>query len=175
MKKTTRQLVLSGLFLALGLIMPFLTMQIPELGSKLLPMHLPVLLCGMICGWRSGLLVGIMTPLLRSLLFGMPPMYPVAIAMAFELATYGLFAGYLYEKIKQQWLKVWLPLVMAMIFGRLVWGAAMYFLLNLNDGMFTLKMFLAGAWINAIPGIVLQLILIPAIMMSLTQVMQYEQ
>lgn len=175
MKKTTRQLVLSGLFLALGLIMPFLTMQIPELGSKLLPMHLPVLLCGMICGWQSGLLVGVMTPLLRSILFGMPPMYPVAIAMAFELASYGLIAGYLYEKIKQGWLKVWLPLITAMIIGRLVWGAAMYFLLNLNDGMFTLKMFLAGAWINAIPGIVLQLILIPTIMMSLTRVLQYEQ
>ena len=93
MKTSTRNLVLAGMFLALGLILPFLTVQIPELGSRLLPMHIPVLLCGFICGARYGLAVGFITPLLRSVLFSIPVLFPMAVSMAFELAAYGAIAG----------------------------------------------------------------------------------
>jgi len=73
-KADTLRLTLAALFVALGLVLPFLTGQIPEIGSMLLPMHLPALLCGFVCGWPCGLAVGFVMPLLRSLIFGMPPL-----------------------------------------------------------------------------------------------------
>ena len=95
MKTSTRKLTLSALFLALGLVLPLITGQIPQIGKMLLPMHIPVLLCGMVCGWPYGLAVGAVMPLLRGLLFGMPVLYPTGIGMAFELAAYGAVIGLL--------------------------------------------------------------------------------
>ena len=91
----TRKLTYAALFLALAMVLPFLTAQIPEIGSMLSPMHIPVLLCGFLCGWPWGLAVGFIAPPLRSVLFGMPAMFPGAAAMAFELATYGAVSGLL--------------------------------------------------------------------------------
>ena len=100
-----------------------LTGQIPQIGSMLLPMHIPVLLCGLVCGWQYGAVVGFVAPLLRSVLFGMPPMYPVAIAMAFELLTYGLVIGLVYRRLAKKGLAgVYAALLTAMAAGRLVWG-----------------------------------------------------
>jgi thiamine transporter ThiT len=122
MKKTgVRNLVLAGLFLALGRVLPFFTGQIPAIGQRLLPMHLPVLLCGFVCGGPYGLIVGVLTPLLRSVLFGMPPMFPTALAMAFELAAYGLLAGLFYRLFPKKIGFAYLALVLAMIGGRVVW------------------------------------------------------
>ena len=90
---TVRTVVFAAAFLALALMLPFLTGQIPQIGSMLSPMHIPVLLCGFVCGWPWGLAVGVVAPPLRSVLFGMPPMYPTALCMAFELAAYGAVAG----------------------------------------------------------------------------------
>lgn len=167
MNKSTKNLVLAGLFLALGLVMPFLTAQIPNLGSRLLPMHIPVLLCGFVCGWRYGLSVGVVVPVLRSMLFGMPPMFPHAIAMAFELATYGLLAGLFYQLLPKKNFSTYLTLILAMIGGRIVWGIASLVLYGLNGLPFTWQIFVGGAFINAIPGIIVQIILIPIIIMAL--------
>ena len=93
------RLVLAALFLALGMILPFFTAQIPEIGSMLLPMHIPVLVCGFVCGWKYGLIVGLLTPLLRSMTFSMPPLFPSATAMAFEMAAYGAICGLMYERL----------------------------------------------------------------------------
>lgn len=96
-KKTITQgiynLVLAAMFLAIGIVLPFFTGQIPQIGRMLLPMHLPVLLCGLICGWQYGGAVGFVLPILRYALFGMPPM-PNGLAMAFELAAYGIIVGW---------------------------------------------------------------------------------
>ena len=86
-----RKLTYSALCLALAMVLPFLTGQVPEIGSMLCPMHIPALLCGFLCGWPWGLAVGFLSPLLRSM-FGMPPIW-VAIPMAFEMATYGAVSG----------------------------------------------------------------------------------
>ena len=102
MKTSTRKLTLSALFLALGLVLPLITGQIPQIGKMLLPMHIPVLLCGMVCGWPYGLAVGAVMPLLRGLLFGMPVLYPTGIGMAFELAAYGAVIGLLYAKLNKR-------------------------------------------------------------------------
>ncbi len=163
---TVQSLILAGLFLALGLILPFLTGQIPQLGNKLLPMHIPVILCGYICGPRLGFLVGAITPLLRSMLFSIPPLFPTALSMSFELAAYGLVAGILYSILGRKVPAVYISLIIAMIIGRLVWGGATYLLLGLSGTVFTWQLFTAGAFLNAIPGIIIQLILIPVIVIA---------
>ena len=123
MKENTvlRKRILAALFLAIGLILPFITMQIPAVGKMLCPMHIPVLLCGYICGGPYGLLIGIITPLLRGVLFGMPAIFPNAFCMAFELATYGLVAGILSEKMKKDIKSLYISLIAAMLCGRIVW------------------------------------------------------
>lgn len=163
--KKTKKLILGALFLALGLILPFFTMQIKEIGDSLLPMHLPVMLCGLICGPLYGAAAGILTPIMRSLLFGMPPLYPSAIWMAGELAAYGFLLGFLYQRGKRQNL-LWLycSLLLSMLGGRLVWGLLKALLLGAAGKAFTLYAFLAGGFLDAIPGILLQLILIPSLM-----------
>lgn len=163
-----KNLVLSAMFLAIGLVLPFFIGQIPAVGKMLLPMHIPVLLCGLICGWQWGLGVGFVLPLLRSVLFGFPAMYPNAIGMAFELAVYGAAIGYLYAHSKYQCVKaLYKCLIPAMVAGRLVWGAVMIVLMGLGGSVFTWQLFIGGAVLNALPGIALQLILIPAVMVLL--------
>lgn len=158
---------MGGLFLALGLALPFLTAQIPQLGNKMLPMHIPVLLCGFFCGARMGGIVGFVTPLLRSFLFTMPPLFPGATAMAFELCVYGTVAGLVYIALRRTSLATFIALVSAMISGRIVWGAVSYVLYNLAGMDFSWKFFMAGAFFNAIPGIIIQLILIPFLVITL--------
>ena len=167
-REKTRKLVLSALFLALCLVLPLVTGGIPTIGNMLLPMHIPVLLCGLICGWQYGLVVGFVAPLLRSVLFGMPPMYPVAIAMAFELAAYGLIIGLVYAAVHKRGVAaLYISLLTAMVGGRLVWGLAEVVLLGMAGNAFTLQAFLSGALLSAVPGILLQLVLIPAVMVAL--------
>ena len=101
-KKLVLNVSLSGMFLALAYVLPFLTGQIPEIGSMLCPMHIPVLLCGFVCGAPYGLVVGFIAPMLRSLTLGMPPLFSTATAMAFELAVYGLVAGLLYKALPKR-------------------------------------------------------------------------
>ncbi len=168
MNKSTKMLCYAATFLALGLVLPFFTGQVPQIGNMLLPMHIPVLLCGLICGWQYGLVVGFVMPLLRHMLFGMPPLFPTGIAMAFELATYGFVAGWLYSHSRWQCVvALYRCLITAMLAGRLVWGVVQVCLLGIGASGFTWQMFMAGALLNAIPGIILQLILLPAVMLAL--------
>lgn len=172
--KTTRQLTLAALFLALGLVLPFLTGQIPQIGSMLLPMHIPVLICGFVCGWRYGMLVGFVTPLLRSMIFGMPPMV-AAVCMAFEMAAYGAVAGLLYVALKHVKGKTYLSLLGAMVSGRVVWGVVSMVVFRLVMGKtFGWEAFAAGAVINALPGIVLQLVIIPPIVIIIEKIRKSE-
>lgn len=167
-REKTYKLVLTALFLALCLVLPFVTGGIPTIGNMLLPMHIPVLLCGLLCGWQYGLVIGFVAPLLRSVLFGMPPIYPVALAMAFELAAYGLTIGLVYTALHKRGLAaLYGSLLVAMVGGRLVWGVAEVVLLGMAGNAFTLQAFLSGALLTAVPGIVLQLVLIPAVMVAL--------
>ena len=166
-KIDSKTLTLSGLFLALALVMPFLTGQIPQIGSMLCPMHIPVLLCGFFCGGGMGFLVGLIAPVLRSFLFGMPPMFPVAICMAFELAAYGLVSGVLHRMLPEKKWAVYAALLIAMVLGRIVWGIAMMACVSSTGGQFGMEAFLAGAVTTALPGIILQLVLIPVIVIAM--------
>ncbi len=168
MTSTTKKITFAGMFLALALLLPFLTGQIPQIGNALSPMHIPVLLCGFVCGGPLGLVVGFIAPLLRYMLFGMPPIFPTGIAMAFELAIYGLAAGLLYKRLPKKTPYIYVSLILSMIIGRIVWGAAMFVIsLLVTDVQFGLSAFLAGAFIKALPGIILHIVLIPVIVIAL--------
>lgn len=159
------KLVFSAMFLALAFVMPFLTGQIPEIGSSLCPMHIPVLLCGFVCGWPWGLLVGFIAPLLRSLTLGMPVLFPKAIAMAFELATYGATVGIMYKILPRKKISIYGSLLTAMVIGRIMYGVAMYTCMGIKGGTYTLTAFVSGTILEAIPGIIAQIVVIPILVM----------
>lgn len=162
-------LTLAAMFLAIGLLLPLLTGQIKYIGKMLLPMHIPVILCGLICGWKYGIAVGFVLPLLRNVIFGMPE-YPTAASMAFELAAYGFVIGFLYARSRWKCvIALYRCMIIAMLSGRVVWGIAQVCLLGLGENGFTFGMFITGAFLDAIPGIILQLILIPSIMIALNR------
>jgi len=163
----TKKLTLSALFMALGIVLPFFTGQIKQIGNMLLPMHIPVLLCGFVCGAPYGLTVGFIVPLFRSLLFSRPELMPTAIAMAIELAAYGAITGLMYAKFKEKKFGIYVSLIVAMITGRAIWGIANIVLYRILGNPFTWEIFAAGAFLNAIPGIIIQLILIPIIIFAL--------
>lgn len=161
-----KKMILSAFFLALGLVMPFITGQIPEIGSMLLPMHIPVLICGFVCGWKYGGLVGFIVPLMRSVIWGMPPIM-TAIGMAFELAAYGIVTGFLYKRLPKNKFLLYAELVAAMILGRVVWGAVSIVIYGIQGNAFSWQIFMGGALLNAIPGIILQIVLVPVLVMAL--------
>lgn len=165
-----KKLTLSAMFLALAFVMPFLTGQIPQIGSMLCPMHIPVLLCGFFCGAPWGLVVGFIAPILRSFTLGMPPMFPTAFCMAFELATYGVIAGWLHNKLPNKKVNVYVSLLGAMVIGRLVWGVIMFCCMGFDASKFGLNAFLAGAVLNAVPGIIVQIVLIPVLVITLGKI-----
>lgn len=166
-KANVKTLVLAALFLALAIILPFLTGQIPQIGSMLCPMHIPALLCGFFCGWPWGLAVGLIAPVLRSAMFAMPPMFPTAICMSLELAAYGAVSGLLYGKLPRTKKSIYVSLLTAMVAGRLIWGLARFLCAGLDASNFGLSAFWSGAVATAIPGIILQIILIPVLVSAL--------
>ena len=161
-----RRLTWSAMCLALCLLLPFLTGQIPQIGSALCPMHLPVLLAGFLCGPWWALVTGLAAPLLRNLLFSMPPLL-TAIAMSFELGTYGVVSGLLYRRLPKNLAGIYISLITAMITGRIVWGIVRVAMTGMAGEAFTWAMFLAGAFTTAIPGIIIQLILIPVLVTAI--------
>ncbi len=162
-----RKMIYAAVCLALCMVLPFLTGQIQQIGNALSPMHIPVLLCGFLCGWPYALVVGAIAPLLRFALFGMPPIYPIGVAMCFELAAYGVLAGILYKKLPKKTLNVYVALIGAMLGGRIVWGLVRFGMALLFHVEFSPAMFLAGAFITAIPGIICHIVLIPIIVLAM--------
>lgn len=166
MNKNVKNLCLSAVCLALCMVLPFLTGQIPQIGSALSPMHIPVLMCGLLCGWPYGLVVGFTAPLLRFLLFGMPPLMPTGLAMMFELAAYGAISGLLLRLLPRKLPFLYVSLIGAMLGGRVIWGIARYILGLAVGPAFTLSAFLSGAFISAIPGIICHILLVPPVVVG---------
>lgn len=165
----TTALVMSAMFLALALILPLVTMQLPEMGNALCPMHFPVLLCGFVCGPVYAAGVGLIAPILRFALFGMPEIFPRGVVMCLELATYGAVSGVLYNILPKNTKNIYISLVGAMLAGRVVWGIAKTVLYGMGKIKFGWMMFLSGGFIEAIPGIIIQILLIPGIVKGLVQ------
>ena len=174
------KMVLAAMFLAMAYVLPFFTGQIPQIGSMLCPMHIPVLLCGFLCGWPWGLLVGLLAPVFRSMVLGMPPFFPTAVCMAFELATYGAVSGFLHKWFLEKrgvfyYIFLYVSLAVAMVVGRLVWGLAMLVCTGIKGGSFGFTAFLTGAVINALPGIIVQLVLVPVVVILSERIIRYEE
>lgn len=159
---SVRKTVYCGIFLALAITLPFLTL-IPQIGNAFLLMHLPVMVCGVVCGARGGAAVGFLAPLLRSALFSMPVMYPNAIGMAFELATYGFMLGLLTKRLPKKLPYYYISLIVSMLTGRFVWGCVRFLMwaLDAQGAVFSFEMFIAGAFSNAVIGVIIQIALIP--------------
>ena len=113
------------------------------------------------------MIVGAVAPILRSVIVGMPPMYPVALGMMFELAAYGLFAGLLYKLFPKKNVYIYPALIISMIAGRVIWGVARLIMSGVSGSEFTFAMFIAGAFTNAIPAIIIHILVIPPIVMAL--------
>lgn len=165
--KQMTNMIVSALCLALCYVLPNFTGSIPQIGSMLLPMHIPVFLCGFLCGAPWGLAVGFIAPIMRSALVGMPYMYPMAISMAFELATYGFIAGFLHRRLPKNIVGIYSALVLSMVAGRLVYGAIQMIILLPSGGSYTLAAFVASTFTGSIPGILLQLLAIPILVRSI--------
>ena len=168
-RKNIRKIALSAMFLALSFVLPFFTGQIPEIGSMLCPMHIPVIICGYLCGAPWGLVIGFIAPLFRSLIMSMPPLFPTALSMAFELAAYGFMSGFLFKKLPKTNLYIYIDLIISMISGRIVWGIVTFILMGLDIEKFGFSMFFTSAILNAIPGIILQLVLIPVLIIIINK------
>ena len=160
----TKELVLSGVFIAMGLVLPIAFHAIGGGGPVFLPMHIPVLIAGFFLGWPFALAVGVFTPLISSLLTGMPPFFPVLPYMMLELATYGVIVSLLYRNLK---MNVYVSLIISMACGRVmagitVWALATFFMAKLPSPV----VFVQGAILKGIPGIIIQIIFIPAIVLA---------
>lgn len=168
MKSTAaRKLVFAAFFLALTMVLPFLTARIPRYGRALCPMHIPVLLCGFACGPICAMAVGFIAPPLRFALFGAPTLFPTGACMALELMTYGLAAGLCYERLPRRKINIYASLLTAMVAGRLVWGAARFVMGALQGEEFGFAAFWAGAAAGSVPGIIVHIALIPPLVMAL--------
>jgi len=165
--QTVIRLIYSALCLALAMVLPLLTAQIREIGNALCLIHIPVFLCGFLCGWPWGLAVGLVAPLLRSMVFGMPAIFPNAVGMSFELAAYGAVSGALYRVLPKKLPYLYVSLISAMIAGRIIWGAARFVMAGLTESSFPMSAFWAGAVVNAVPGMILHLIVVPVIVLAL--------
>ncbi len=168
-----KSLIFTALGIAIGIVLPFAFHAVPNGGRVFLPMHIPVLICGLVCSWKYGAICGIVAPLLSSLFTGMPAV-AVLPSMLFELATYGLLSGILISviKTKNRYLNISLSLIGAMIGGRIVAG-----LLNsliFSVGTYSAEIWISASFITALPGIIIQLALIPTLVFSLekSRVMQ---
>lgn len=161
-----RRLVYAAMCVALGVVLPIAFHSVPNAGSVILPMHIPVLLGGLLCGWPYGLACGILAPLFSSLFTGMPPMAYLP-SMLFELATYGLVAGLLTQFIHtgRRMADIYIQLAGAMLAGRIVYGVLNAFIFS--AGKYSLAIFVSGAFVTALPGIIIQLVLLPAIILAM--------
>lgn len=166
-------MVLTSTFIAMGIILPFINFGSQELGRMLLPMHIPILLCGFICGYKYGLIAGFITPILRSVLVSVPPMFPTAVTMAFELATYGFVAGLAFtlffkyrDRIKPIIL-IYIALISSLVAGRLVWALVASSTYVTAGWNFNFDVILNSTLIGAWPGLLIQLFLIPLIIYGL--------
>ncbi len=163
---TIRKLAYTSMFIALGFVLPFVAAYVPRLGKMLLPMHIPVLLCGVICGGKYGMLCGAVLPFFRSLTLGSPKIYPDAFVMTFELLTYGLAIGLLYSHIRlKNPMKIYICLIASMLLGRLVWAVARTLAWGLGTADFSFEIFIASGFVNALPGIILQLLIVPTVVL----------
>ncbi|MGI6574388.1 MAG: ECF transporter S component [bacterium] len=160
---SAKPLISGGLLVALGVLLP-MTVHITGVGGTiLLPMHIPIFFAGVILGPSLAVLVGVLTPIISTLLTGMPPVAPMPMLqlMIVELAVYGWAMGYLCRILR---LNIWLALLGAMIAGRIALGLAVVVIAPLFIAApINPIVYLQGAIVTGLPGIILQLLIVPPV------------
>ena len=158
--------IITAACIALCIVLPMAFHAVPMAGPRFLPMHIPVLLCGLICGWPFGLLAGLAGPLLSSLLTGMPPQAFLP-SMMVELAFYGLLTGLMMQfvRTKNIYLDLYISLLTAMIIGRILAGVSRA--LIFSAGEYSMAVWTTSFFVTALPGIVIQIVLLPSIVFAL--------
>jgi riboflavin transporter FmnP len=166
MKSNTQKLVYTAICIALGLLLPKVNqiIPIPNIGTIIAPMHIAVLLSGFLCGMPYAMICGMVLPLLSFAINGMPPIYPIGISMVFELGAYGAIVAFLYKYTKG---KIYVSLIGGMIGGRIVMGVANAVIFGLAGTPYGMQAFISAAFITAIPGIMIHLIVVPAIIYAM--------
>lgn len=166
--KNLLKLIYSAVCLALAMVLPLFLGQVQIFMQGISPMHIPALLCGLACGPWCGLAVGFIAPLLRSLIFSMPPM-ATAIPMAFELAAYGLIAGLLFKALKKMnfWPRTYISMIAAMLIGRCIGGAAKAVVMGIDGVGYSFGAFVSAYFVGTSVGMVLHLIIVPLVLFAL--------
>ncbi len=160
----------SAVCFALCMVLPMLTGAVPAIGKIIAPMHIPVLICGALCGPIWGGVVGILAPLLRGFMLGAPPLVPTGLSMMAELFGYGLFMGIFTSVLPKKIPYLYVSLVSAMLLGRVLGGVSKILLLAAGVlEKYSFAIFLSGYFTGSIPGIVVQLLLIPPILYALSR------
>ena len=155
----TKKMILSALFIAMGLILPTIFHTVNLSGSVFSPMHLPVMIGGFLLGPSYGAIIGFITPVLSSILTGMPPLMPIMPMMALELLGYGFMTGLLFRKTK----KIYVSLIISIVFGRLCSMVGAFILsLTLAPQISPIPYVVSGI-VNGLPGIAIQLIVVPTL------------
>lgn len=165
-----RQLTLTAICIALGVVLPVLFHSIPRSGQIFLPMHLPVLLAGLLAGPGWGMVAGILTPLISTWITGMPPVGPILFAMLFELAAYGLVSGLVFRMVRTKLLvlDIYIALITAMLAGRVVYGLVNAFIFSAGTG-YGLQAWMTSSFVTGLPGIALQLVFVPLLYLALAK------
>ena len=165
-RSNTKRLIIAGLLLALGVVIPMIFHTTGIAGPVFLPMHIPVLIGGFLLPPYLALFLGMLTPLINSLVTGMPPMFPMAIIMVFELGIYGLIASLLYRKMEMPLI---ISLILSMIAGRVMAGLVVFILATFFSAQMEPIGFIMGGVATSIPGIIIQIILIPSLIHSIVR------
>ena len=162
-----KKLVFTAACIALCVVLPMAFHAIPNGGTIFLPMHIPVLLCGLICGWPYGGVCGLVGPLISSLITGMPPaaMLP---SMMVECCTYGVISGLLMRFVRTKYTvaDLYISLIAAMAAGRIIAGLAKAWIFTPGISPFA---WVTTSLVSGIPGIAIQLVLMPAVVFALTR------
>ena len=162
-----KRMVFTAVCAALCLVLPMAFHSIPNAGQVILPMHIPVLLCGLICGWPFGFVCGLVGPFLSSIITGMPPaaMLP---SMMIECASYGCVTGLMmkYVRTGRPYADLYISMGTAMILGRVIAGLAKAWILAPGTPAFA---WVTTSLVAGIPGIIIQLVLMPTVIFALTR------
>lgn len=159
-----KKMTVTALFTALGIIIPMLFHTVYMFGNIFLPMHFPVFICAIIVGPFYGSICGVLSVLLSSFFTGMPPLYPVAVIMCFELITYALISGLIMKILPKKTPQIaayYIALIVAMLGGRIVMGAVSVVLIGIIGNGYSFQAFITSAFVTALPGITIQLVVIP--------------
>jgi len=95
----TKKIISTAVCIAMCVVLPIALHAIPNVGSLISPMHVPVFICALVCGPFWGVVCGLVGPFLSSVITQMPPIAYLP-SMLVELAVYGFACGIIMRYIK---------------------------------------------------------------------------